>query len=73
VQSWSWDSHPWAGGAFAQYLPGQFSSIHQDVICPDGRVYFAGEHCSHNHSWMQGALGSAESAVAAMLRDWDKN
>jgi monoamine oxidase len=68
VKSVSWDAQPWAGGAFAFYMPGQFQSLHQAVISPEKRVYFAGEHCSHTHTWMQGALESAESAVAAMQR-----
>jgi monoamine oxidase len=65
--SWAWDTYRWCGGAFAFYQPGQFTRIHQHVIAPEGRIYFAGEHCSHSHSWMQGALESAESAVAALL------
>jgi monoamine oxidase len=65
--SWAWDSYRWAGGAFAWYMPGQFTSMHRDVIAPEGRIYFAGEHCSHSHSWMQGALESAESVTAALL------
>ena len=64
--TWTWDSYPWAGGAFAFYLPGQFARIHRHVIAPEGRIYFAGEHCSHSHSWMQGALESGERAVEAL-------
>ena len=70
VASWPWDNHPWAGAAFAFYLPGQFSNLHQDVIAPEGRIHFAGEHCSRAQTWMQGALESAENAVAAMLAEW---
>lgn len=66
-QSWAWDSYLWCGGAFAFYQPGQFNRMHQHVICPEGRFYFAGEHCSHSHSWMEGALESAEKAVDALL------
>ena len=65
--TWAWDTYRWCGGAFAFYQPGQFTRIHQHVIQPEGRIYFAGEHCSHSHSWMQGALESAESAVDALL------
>lgn len=65
--SWRWDAYRWCGGAFAFYQPGQFARIHQHVIQPEGRVYFAGEHCSHSHSWMEGALESAEMAVDALL------
>lgn len=65
--SWAWDTYRWCGGTFAFYQPGQFARIHRHVIQPEGRIYFAGEHCSHSHSWMEGALESAESAVAALL------
>jgi monoamine oxidase len=65
--SWAWDSYRWCGGAFAFYQPGQFMRMHWHVIQPEGRIYFAGEHCSHSHSWMEGALESAEKAVDAVL------
>lgn len=65
--SWAWDTYRWCGGAFALYQPGQFTRMHQHVIQPEDRIYFAGEHCSHSHSWMEGALESAEKAVDALL------
>jgi monoamine oxidase len=65
--SWAWDTHPWAAGAFAFYMPGQFGRIHRHVVAPEGRIHFAGEHCSRSHSWMEGALDSAEQAVKALL------
>jgi monoamine oxidase len=67
VKSWSWDNHRWAGGAFAFYMPGQFAALHRHVIAPEGRIYFAGEHCSRSHTWMQGALESAEQAVDTII------
>ena len=67
VKSWSWDNHRWAGGAFAFYMPGQFAALHRHVIAPEGRIYFAGEHCSRSHSWMQGALELAEQAVDTII------
>jgi monoamine oxidase len=65
--SWAWDTYRWSGGAFTFYQPGQFARLHQYVVQPEGLVFFAGEHCSHSHSWMQGALESAERAVEALL------
>lgn len=64
--SWAWDLHPGAGGAFAWYQPGQFSEFHRHLVAPEGRVYLAGEHCSHSHTWMEGALQSAEAVVKAI-------
>jgi monoamine oxidase len=66
--SWAWDSYRWCGGAFAFYQPGQFTRMHQHVMQPEGRIHFAGEHCSHSHSWMEGALESAETAVEALTK-----
>jgi monoamine oxidase len=68
TMSWAWDTYRWCGGAFAFYQPGQFQRMHEHVIKPEGRIYFAGEHCSHSHSWMQGALESAENAIDLLTR-----
>ena len=65
--SWSWDNHRWSGGAFAWFMPGQWTALHRDVVAPEGRIYFAGEHASLVHTWMQGALESGLIAVRAML------
>jgi monoamine oxidase len=65
--SWSWDNHPYSGGAFAWFMPGQHSSLHRHIIAPADRIYFAGEHASLTHTWMQGALESGLRAVREML------
>jgi len=65
--SWSWDDHPYSGGAFAWFMPGQHSSLHGHIVEPAGKIYFAGEHASLTHTWMQGALESAVRNVREML------
>lgn len=65
--SWSWDNHPYSGGAFAWFMPGQHSTLHRHIVAPEGRIYFAGEHASLTHTWMQGALESGLRAVREML------
>ncbi len=65
--SWSWDNHPYSSGAFAWFMPGQHTMLYPDVIAPEGRIHFAGEHASLAHTWMQGALGSSLRAVQQML------
>lgn len=65
--SWSWDNHRWSGGAFAWFMPGQWTALHRHVAAPEGRIHFAGEHVSLTHTWMQGALESALVAVRDML------
>ncbi|MFO1482961.1 MAG: FAD-dependent oxidoreductase [Verrucomicrobiaceae bacterium] len=64
---WSWDRHPWSGGAFAWFNPGQQSTLHRHLLEPEGRIHFAGEHASLAHTWMQGALESALRAVKEVL------
>ena len=61
-------SHAWYGdryarGAFALFTPGQQSELQKDITRPEGRVYFAGEHCSLYHAWIQGALESGIRAA----------
>lgn len=67
ITNWSWNNHEWSKGAFAFYLPSQHSDLYEAIIAPEGRIYFAGEHASLKHSWMQGALESALQAVQEML------
>lgn len=64
---WAWDRHPWSGGAFAWFNPGQQSTQHRHLLEPEGRIHFAGEHASLAHTWMQGALESALRAVREIL------
>lgn len=33
---------------------------------PEGRILFAGEHCSLYHAWIQGALESGLNAARAI-------
>ena len=61
-----WHDDPNAGGAFALFEPGQQSLLHDHIVAPEGRVYFAGEHASLAHAWIQGAIESGLSAAAAI-------
>jgi len=57
--SHAWYSDKWARGAFALFAPEQQTSLQKAIVQPEGRVYFAGEHCSLYHAWIQGAIESA--------------
>jgi monoamine oxidase len=35
-------------------------------VAPEGRVYFAGEHASLAHAWIQGAIESGLNAASAI-------
>ena len=71
TRSWSWDNHPLSSGAFAWFLPGQHTELHAALVAPEGRIFFAGEHASLTHTWMQGALESGLRATREMLEARD--
>lgn len=64
--SYAWYNDPYAVGAFALFEPGQESALQPDIVRPEGRVHFAGEHCSLWHAWIQGALESGLRAARAI-------
>jgi monoamine oxidase len=59
-----WHDDEFAGGAFALFDPGQQTALYDHIIAPEGRIYFAGEHTSLCHAWIQGAI---ESGLRAAL------
>jgi len=61
--SHAWYSDRWARGAFALFAPEQQTALQQAILQPEGRIYFAGEHCSLYHAWIQGALESGLQAA----------
>jgi len=58
-----WYDDEFAGGAFALFDPGQQTLLHQQIIAPEGRIHFAGEHASLAHAWIQGAIESGLRAA----------
>jgi len=61
--SHAWYGDRWARGAFALFAPEQQTKLQADIVSPEGRIYFAGEHCSLYHAWIQGALESGIRAA----------
>ncbi|MCK7480922.1 MAG: FAD-dependent oxidoreductase [Candidatus Moduliflexus flocculans] len=61
--SWMWHDDEFAGGALALFDPGQQSLLHDEIVKPEGRIHFAGEHASalscldpgRNRVWVCGA------------------
>ena len=56
--SWMWHHDEFAGGAFALFDPEQQTLLYEQIITPEGRIHFAGEHTSLHHAWIQGAIES---------------
>jgi monoamine oxidase len=55
----SWMHSPYAFGEAAVYTPGQMTSFHLEIPKNEGPVYFAGEHVSLKHAWIEGCLETA--------------
>jgi monoamine oxidase len=58
-----WHDDEFAGGAFALFDPGQQTLLYENIIAPEGRIHFAGEHASLAHAWIQGAIESGLRAA----------
>lgn len=67
IVSHAWSNDRYAMGAYALGEPGQTRDLLEDAARPEGRVLFAGEHCSHLPAWIEGAVESAQSAVETVL------
>ncbi|GAP10832.1 monoamine oxidase [Bellilinea caldifistulae] len=61
--SYMWHDDEFAGGAFALFDPGQQTLLYDHIRHPEGRIYFAGEHTSLFHAWIQGAIESGLRAA----------
>lgn len=69
----NWNDEPYAKGAFVSNLPGQLLNFGFESILPEynNHIFFAGEHTSTKHGWMQGALYSG--MLAANFLGYNKN
>jgi monoamine oxidase len=65
----SWGADPYAEGAWAYFRPGQVTRYAAALGAPHGRLRFCGEHLAAESRGMEGAMESAEEAVAAILAE----
>ena len=63
-----WDNEKGFNGAFCYFMPEQKSIFSYAIVKPEYNdiVYFAGEHTSATHAWMQGAVNSGMKAANAI-------
>lgn len=61
----NWNSEPWERGGLCFFDPEQKRLFSYAMALPEynDRVFFAGEHISAKHRWMQGALQSGMQAA----------
>ncbi len=64
----NWNDEPWFRGDLAYFTPGQKRLFSHEIIRPEynNRIFFAGEHTSTTHAWMQGALHSGKLAANSL-------
>ncbi|GGQ43762.1 flavin monoamine oxidase family protein [Couchioplanes azureus] len=60
---YSWYDDPFSAGAYVLFEPDQQSTLQEHIVRPEGRVYFAGEHCSRWPAWIEGAVESGIKAA----------
>jgi monoamine oxidase len=65
----SWGADAYAGGAWAYFRPGEVTRFAPVLGQPHGRLHFCGEHLATTSRGMEGAMESAEEAVAAILEN----
>lgn len=65
-----WYGEPFYRGAFALDLPGHKKLFSYELQKPEynERVYFAGEHASNKHGWIQGALSSGKETANMLAK-----
>jgi monoamine oxidase len=62
-----WEQYRWTAGAFVMLKPNELERFYPAAIRPEGRLYFAGEHCSTDQGWIQGALVASLRAVLQIV------
>jgi len=69
VRRVDWTREPFALGSYTCYRPGQWTTMAGDEATPEGRVFFAGEHCATgSQGYMDGAVATGRQAAQAILR-----
>ncbi|HEV7655634.1 MAG TPA: NAD(P)/FAD-dependent oxidoreductase [Mycobacteriales bacterium] len=66
----AWDQHRWTGGGCTVRWGQDAASAEEErsrAAQPERGLFFAGEHCSGNPAWIDGAIGSARDAVAELV------
>ena len=67
-ESISWDNYKYSLGAFCFMRPGDFSNYYENAITSEGNLFFAGEHCSLDNGWIQGAIISSLRVLENLVK-----
>ncbi|XP_074076398.1 L-amino-acid oxidase-like [Macrotis lagotis] len=61
-----WNQDPYSMGGFAFFTPYQYVDYSQELFKPEGRIYFAGEHTTLPHGWIDTAIKSGLRAAQSI-------
>jgi monoamine oxidase len=70
-QTWLdlWTRDPWTNGAYAAFLPGQYTRLWGYTGRAEGRVHFAGEHTStYSQGYLNGGVESGQRTALEVMR-----
>jgi monoamine oxidase len=60
----SWARTPYNEGSWVSRTgTDYYGPAYKELLAPDDRIYFAGDHCSHIVAWQEGAALSARRTV----------
>jgi len=62
----SWQNVKYNKGGWAQMTPAVREKVSPRLLEADGRIYFAGDHCSYLTAWMAGALESGRHVATSL-------
>ena len=62
----SWQKMPFNLGSWVRG-DGYFEGPYKEFLQPDGRIYFAGDFCSHLTVWQEGAALAAQRAARMIV------
>jgi monoamine oxidase len=64
-----WTHDPWTNGAYAAFLPGQWTKLWGYNGRPEGNVHFAGEHTStYSQGYLNGGVESGDRVAIEIMR-----
>jgi monoamine oxidase len=71
----SWGRVPYSLGSWVSRGPDYpptdeatyYNGPYRELIVPDDRIYFAGDHCSHMIGWQEGAALAAQRAITQIV------
>ena len=66
IASVAWPNVPYSVGGWANWSDAQKDRVYLGVHEADGAIYLAGEHLSNLTGWQEGAILSADRAIAAI-------